>query len=91
MGERERRRNVGVGEEEDGRNVSKPPYVLISQFLYNAWWSLSLFLLPSGGDMGKNVNPTQMAKLNQQVAKIVDPRLLQQMGEREMGGGEVGR
>ena len=31
--------------------------------------------------MGKNVNPAQMAKLNQQVAKMIDPRVLQQMGE----------
>ena len=35
--------------------------------------------------MGKNVNPAQMAKLNQQVAKMIDPRVLQQMGEREGG------
>ena len=35
--------------------------------------------------MGKNVNPAQMAKLNQQVAKMIDPRVLQQMGEREEG------
>lgn len=34
-----------------------------------------------GGDMAKNVNPTQMAKLNQQMAKMMDPRVLQQMGE----------
>ena len=43
--------------------------------------------------MGKNVNPAQMAKLNQQVAKMIDPRVLQQMGERERegrGGGEGG-
>lgn len=33
-----------------------------------------------GGDMAKNVNPTQMAKLNQQMAKMIDPRMLQQMG-----------
>jgi len=33
-----------------------------------------------GGDMGKNVNPAQMAKLNQQMAKMMDPRVLQQMG-----------
>ena len=31
--------------------------------------------------MAKNVNPTQMAKLNQQVAKMIDPRVLQQMGK----------
>lgn len=33
-----------------------------------------------GGDMGKNVNPTQMAKLNQQMARMMDPRVFQQMG-----------
>ena len=35
---------------------------------------------PAGGDMGRNVNPAQMAKLNQQMAKMIDPRVLQQMG-----------
>ena len=40
--------------------------------------------------MGKNVNPAQMAKLNQQVAKMIDPRVLQQMGEREGGNGGGG-
>lgn len=34
------------------------------------------------GDMAKNVNPTQMAKLNQQMAKMMDPRVLQQMGTK---------
>nr|WAB24461.1 signal recognition particle 54 kDa protein [Propylea japonica] len=33
-----------------------------------------------GGDMAKNVNSTQMAKLNQQMAKLMDPRVLHQMG-----------
>jgi len=37
-----------------------------------------------GGDMAKNVNTTQMAKLNQQMAKMMDPRVLHQMGG--MGG-----
>lgn len=32
------------------------------------------------GDMAKNVNPTQMAKLNHQMAKMMDPRVLHQMG-----------
>ena len=41
-------------------------------------------MLTTGGDMSKNVNPAQMAKLNQQVAKMIDPRVLQQMGG--MGG-----
>ena len=31
--------------------------------------------------MSKNVNPTQMAKLNNQMAKMMDPRVLQQMGK----------
>ena len=30
--------------------------------------------------MSKNVNQAQMAKLNQQMAKMMDPRVLQQMG-----------
>ena len=30
--------------------------------------------------MAKNVNHTQMAKLNQQMAKMMDPRVLHQMG-----------
>lgn len=34
-----------------------------------------------GGDMAKNVNQTQMAKLNQQMAKMMDPRVFQQMGK----------
>lgn len=30
--------------------------------------------------MAKNVNPAQMAKLNQQMVKMMDPRVLQSMG-----------
>jgi len=37
-----------------------------------------------GGDMAKNVNQNQMAKLNQQMAKMMDPRVLHQLGG--MGG-----
>lgn len=33
-----------------------------------------------GGDMAKNVNPAQMAKLNQQMVKMMDPRVLHSMG-----------
>ncbi|XP_003384056.1 PREDICTED: signal recognition particle 54 kDa protein-like [Amphimedon queenslandica] len=36
------------------------------------------------GDIGRNVNPNQMAKINQQMARMIDPRVLQQMGG--MGG-----
>lgn len=32
------------------------------------------------GDMTKNVNPTQMQKLNSQMSKLIDPRILQQIG-----------
>lgn len=35
------------------------------------------------GDVTKNVNQTQMAKLNQQMAKMIDPRMLQQVRLRE--------
>jgi len=34
-----------------------------------------------GGDMSKNVNRNQMEKLNQQMAKMMDPRVFQQMGK----------
>jgi signal recognition particle subunit SRP54 len=37
-----------------------------------------------GGDMSKNVHPQQMAQLNQQMAKMMDPNVLRQMGG--MGG-----
>lgn len=37
-----------------------------------------------GGDMAKNVNPSQMGKLNAQMAKMMDPRVLHQLGG--MGG-----
>lgn len=37
-----------------------------------------------GGDMTKNVNQVQMAKLNQQMARMMDPRVLHQMGMYEM-------
>lgn len=39
------------------------------------------FMVFSGGDMSKNVNPSQMAKLNQQMAKMMDPRVLHHMGK----------
>ena len=29
----------------------------------------------------KYLNPTQMAKINQQMAKMIDPRVLHQMGQ----------
>ena len=34
-----------------------------------------------GGDMNKNVNPNQMAKLNQSMARMMDPSVLQRMGK----------
>lgn len=33
-----------------------------------------------GGDMARNVNPNQMARLNQQMAKMLEPNVLAQMG-----------
>ncbi|XP_067939398.1 signal recognition particle subunit SRP54-like [Watersipora subatra] len=33
-----------------------------------------------GGNMDKNINPKQMTQLNQQMAKMMDPRVLHQMG-----------
>lgn len=50
--------------------------------------------------MSKNVNQMQMNQLNQQMAKMMDPRVLQQMGglkglesmmkQLQQGGGPMG-
>ena len=78
--------------EEEGRKGRRMPpnHSMYSYCSYCIVTWLCLLLSPAGGDMGKNVNPAQMAKLNQQVAKMIDPRVLQQMGEREGGGGRGG-
>lgn len=36
-----------------------------------------------GGDMPRNVNQAQMAKLNQQMARMMDPRVLHHMGKED--------
>nr|ACO10935.1 Signal recognition particle 54 kDa protein [Caligus rogercresseyi] len=53
-----------------------------------------------GGDMSKNVNPQQMAQLNMQIAKMMDPTVLRQIGgmnglqnmlrQLQQGGGGAG-
>jgi signal recognition particle subunit SRP54 len=44
-----------------------------------------MFCCFQGNDMNpRNVNPAQMQKLSQQMTKMIDPRVLQQMGG--MGG-----
>lgn len=50
------------------------------------WIDNHLFFVKkkTGGDMTKNVNPTQMAKLNQQMARMMDPSVLQRMGMKRM-------
>ena len=45
------------------------------------WLIQSDLVWLAGGDMSKNVNPAQMAKLNQQMVKMMDPRVLQSMGK----------
>ena len=45
-------------------------------------WPLAFIVNATlGGDIGRNVNPNQMAKINQQMARMIDPRVLQQMGK----------
>ena len=43
----------------------------------------------AGGDMNKNVNPNQMAKLNQSMARMMDPQVLQKMGNLNILGDNV--
>jgi hypothetical protein len=38
-------------------------------------------MLCLGGDMSRNMNPSQFQRLNQQMARMMDPRVLQQMGK----------
>ncbi|CAL4087086.1 unnamed protein product, partial [Meganyctiphanes norvegica] len=52
-------------------------YAKFSQMVKKMGGMKGLF---KGGDMTKNVNPTQMAQLNQHMAKMMDPRVLQHMG-----------
>merc|ERR1719319_1436989 len=40
-----------------------------------------------GGDMNRAVNPSQMAQLNKQMANMMDPSVLRQMGGMGGGGG----
>ena len=51
------------------------------QYVHVVIVTMTTVCVHPGGDMTKNVNPAQMAKLNQQVAKMVDPRVLHQMGK----------
>merc|ERR550519_1256358 len=39
-----------------------------------------------GGDMNRAVNPSQMAQLNKQMANMMDPSVLRQMGGMGAGG-----
>lgn len=49
------------------------------------YYSFIIVYWLQNGDMNtKNINPSQLQKLNQQMAKMMDPRVLQQMGG--MGG-----
>ena len=57
-----------------GFDVPTSSFIFIENVFY-----YSLFI--TGGDMGRNVNPSQMAKINHQMAKMIDPRVLQQMGK----------
>jgi len=52
-------------------------YAKFSQMVKKMGGMKGLF---KGGDMTKNVNPAQMAQLNQHMAKMMDPRVLQHMG-----------
>ncbi len=33
-----------------------------------------------GGDPSRNINPSQMSRMQQQMSKVIDPRILSQMG-----------
>jgi signal recognition particle subunit SRP54 len=33
-----------------------------------------------GGDMPRNINPSQLSRMQQQISRVIDPRILNQMG-----------
>lgn len=68
-------RGAGVSVKEVQELISQ--YTKFAQMVKKMGGIKGLF---KGGDMNKNVNQTQMAKLNQQMARMMDPRVLQQMG-----------
>merc|ERR1739838_1098712 len=70
----------GAGVMEREVNELLKQYTKFAQVVKKMGGTKGLF---KGGDMSKNVNPQQMAQLNQQMAKMMDPRVLSQMGGRE--------
>lgn len=41
---------------------------------------ISFYIFYAGGDLGRNVPVNQMTQLNSHMAKMMDPKVLQQMG-----------
>merc|ERR1719492_407011 len=78
---RVRRVAWGAGVEEREVQELLKQYAKFSQVVKKMGGIKGLF---KGGDMNKQVNPQQMAQLNQQMAKMMDPNVLRQMGG--MGG-----
>jgi len=72
-------RGAGVSQREVSELLSQ--YKKFAQMVKKMGGIRGLF---KGGDMNRNVNQSQVTKLNQQMAKMMDPRVLQQMGG--MGG-----
>merc|ERR1719454_184782 len=86
----------GAGVEEREVQELLKQYAKFSQVVKKMGGIKGLF---KGGDMNKQVNPSQMAQLNQQMSKMIDPSVLKQMGGmsglqnmmKQMQGGGGGR
>jgi len=68
---------AGAGVQEKEVQELLKQYVKFSQVVKKMGGIKGLF---KGGDMNKQVNPAQMAQLNQQMSKMIDPGVLKQMG-----------
>ncbi|XP_076068017.1 signal recognition particle 54k [Oratosquilla oratoria] len=90
-------RGAGVMEVEVKELLNQ--YAKFSQMVKKMGGMKGLF---KGGDMSKNVNQMQMTQLNQHMAKMMDPRVLQHMGGlkglesmmkqlQQGGGGPLGK
>jgi signal recognition particle subunit SRP54 len=68
-------RGAGVSSKEVQELITQ--YTKFAQIVKKMGGIKGLF---KGGDPSRNINPTQMNRIHQQMSKVIDPRILNQMG-----------
>ncbi len=74
-------RGAGVSSKEVSELITQ--YTKFAQVVKKMGGVKGLFGGKGGADMasGRNVNPVQMSRMQQQISKAIDPRILNQMGK----------